>query len=475
MLKQIFNKRISRNSLLTLLLSILLVLNFQNCDRLIMAESGSNQASGNGQGYDGLTSSGNGQGYDGFASTTGVYYQYIDQIKCNTGSNATYSSKIDFGTVSAPLNPPQVYNNECSGTAPINLSADYLSYKPYSDRIITFEKGIYEKFSAAPTSVANAPIAFCQTTSDLNTGLDVLIRRNNVGGDYTAEIYLGREQQNSGFRYEKRYIQKFNVSRSTSSLSNTVYRADYFNLLSRAVNPSGISDGSISATIDGVSYSNLSIICKQQAPVSDSLLPTRTVVVNAAPTANFSHTCTHQACSFTNLSSDSDGSIVSSAWSLGDGTSSNATNPSYNYTTGGVYSVTLTVTDNGGRSASIMRSFTVTSTPPSMPGPTLNVIAAVDGSTDMFFVANNTTINFSVQGLGVGTAAALWTSSSTTTCPVFTSYTSASSQGWVMNSSNEWTSTQVFTTTPGVSKTVALCFHNTSNGTSSKILVSVNP
>lgn len=480
MLNLLLSKKINRFSLLPLLLSLILVLIFQNCDKLVLTEDISNQASGNGQGYDGLTSSGNGQGYDGFAATTGVYYQYIDQIKCNGSSNTTYSSKIDFGTVSAPLNPPQVYNNECSSSGAINLSADYLSYKPYSDRIITFEKGIYEKFSATPTNVSNAPVAFCQTTANVNTGVDVLIRRNSAGGDYTAEIYLGLEQQNSSFKYEKRYIQKFNVTKSEASLSNTVYRADHFNLLSRTPNSNGISDGSLSTTIDGVNYSNLSIICKQQAPVSETLLP-RAPVSNAPPTADFSFSCNNLTCDFTNLSTDSDGRIASSSWSFGDGAGSALMNANHTYAGAGMYSVSLTVTDSGGSTATVTKSVSVTSAPAT--GPTITLILAVDGGFDNVILANNTTINFSVQRLGLGTNARVWTASvnrtssavTPPTCPAVASYLSASSQGWVMDSSDNWSLSQTFSANAGVTKFLVYCFYNTSSGISSSVNLTVNP
>ena len=45
---------------------------------------------------------------------------------------------------------------------------------------------------------------------------------------------------------------------------------------------------------------------------------------------------------------DNDGSIASRSWTFGDGSSSNATNPSYVYTTPGTYTAQLTITDNNG-------------------------------------------------------------------------------------------------------------------------------
>jgi PKD repeat protein len=75
---------------------------------------------------------------------------------------------------------------------------------------------------------------------------------------------------------------------------------------------------------------------------------------NSPPTAAFTSNCTNLHCDFTNTSSDSDGTIASSSWDFGDtvGTSTD-TSPSYDYTAGGTYQVTLTVTDNQGAHTSI--------------------------------------------------------------------------------------------------------------------------
>lgn len=80
---------------------------------------------------------------------------------------------------------------------------------------------------------------------------------------------------------------------------------------------------------------------------------------NTAPVANFSFTTSALTANFTDSSSDSDGSIASRSWNFGDGTSSTATNPSHTYAAAGTYSVSLTVTDNGGASNTKTSSVTV--------------------------------------------------------------------------------------------------------------------
>ncbi|MBL8297748.1 MAG: exo-alpha-sialidase, partial [Rhodanobacteraceae bacterium] len=69
---------------------------------------------------------------------------------------------------------------------------------------------------------------------------------------------------------------------------------------------------------------------------------------NAAPTANFSFTTSGLTATFTDSSTDSDGTIASRSWNFGDGSTSTATNPTKTYAAAGTYTVTLTVTDNAG-------------------------------------------------------------------------------------------------------------------------------
>jgi PKD repeat protein len=69
---------------------------------------------------------------------------------------------------------------------------------------------------------------------------------------------------------------------------------------------------------------------------------------NSPPVANYTVVTSGLTATFTDTSTDSDGTIASRAWNFGDGTTSTATNPSKTYTAAGTYTVTLTVTDNTG-------------------------------------------------------------------------------------------------------------------------------
>jgi hypothetical protein len=62
---------------------------------------------------------------------------------------------------------------------------------------------------------------------------------------------------------------------------------------------------------------------------------------------------------FTASASDPDGTIASYSWNFGDGTTATGATTSHVYGIGGTYSVTLTITDNGGVTSSVTHDVTV--------------------------------------------------------------------------------------------------------------------
>jgi len=82
---------------------------------------------------------------------------------------------------------------------------------------------------------------------------------------------------------------------------------------------------------------------------------------NVPPVANFSDSISGLTVNFTDSSTDSDGTIASRSWNFGDGGTSTATNPSHTYSAAGTYTVSLTVTDNGGATNTKTQSVTVSS------------------------------------------------------------------------------------------------------------------
>jgi parallel beta-helix repeat protein len=87
-------------------------------------------------------------------------------------------------------------------------------------------------------------------------------------------------------------------------------------------------------------------------------------VLNVGPTASFSFFSPflpkiNDTMHFTDTSIDTDGTVVSWSWDFGDGTRSNMRSPAHNYTAGGTYQVSLTVTDNDGASDTATEYITI--------------------------------------------------------------------------------------------------------------------
>jgi hypothetical protein len=81
---------------------------------------------------------------------------------------------------------------------------------------------------------------------------------------------------------------------------------------------------------------------------------------NNSPTADFSYATRRKLFTFTDRSTDSDGTIKSWIWDFGDGKTSTEQNPSHRYVKFRNYSVTLTVTDDRGESNSTLKNITIT-------------------------------------------------------------------------------------------------------------------
>src|SRR5439155_662001 len=103
---------------------------------------------------------------------------------------------------------------------------------------------------------------------------------------------------------------------------------------------------------------------------------------NQPPTAAFTSSCSGLTCSFTDQSTDPDGSVIGWSWNFGDGATSNSRNPSHPYGATGDYTVTLTVTDDAGASSAPV-THTVSPRAPNQP-PTAAFTSSCSGLTCSF-------------------------------------------------------------------------------------------
>jgi PKD repeat protein len=108
---------------------------------------------------------------------------------------------------------------------------------------------------------------------------------------------------------------------------------------------------------------------------------------NSPPTADLTWSCTGLDCSFTDASSDTDGSVTAWAWNFGDDNTSDVANPSHTYVAEGVYTVSLTVIDDeGSPSSPVSKQVTVR-----LPGSNLDPVANFTSA------CSNLTCNFTDQ------------------------------------------------------------------------------
>jgi PKD repeat protein len=116
----------------------------------------------------------------------------------------------------------------------------------------------------------------------------------------------------------------------------------------------------------------VTLSAKDELTNSTTAPATRPIVVaDELPTASFIAPSAAQekiAVKFEGAGNDPDGSIVSYAWSFGDGTESGGATPEHTYTLGGTYTVTLTVTDSAGRSGAIAHPVMVSGAPATVTG-----------------------------------------------------------------------------------------------------------
>ena len=108
---------------------------------------------------------------------------------------------------------------------------------------------------------------------------------------------------------------------------------------------------------------------------------TVTVVANQAPTAGFNASSALLQVTFTDSSTDSDGTVTGWSWDFGDGNNSTQQNPIHSYASYDTYTVSLTVTDNDGATDNYTASVEVAA---DLVAPVISLLGANPDSVDQY-------------------------------------------------------------------------------------------
>ena len=201
----------------------------------------------------------------------------------------------------------------------------------------------------------------------------------------TSETLIGSEvvvpglTATPGVQYSIR-VQVFGTNPTTINLkvwqTNTAEPAAW--TVSRTDSTAGLQTAGIVGLTGFVSANSTT------APVTFSFDDFTVRPSNLPPSPAFTSTCTDLACSFDASSSTDDGTIASYTWNFGDGSTATGVTPSHTFATAGTYTVTLTVTDNGGVSSYVSHPLTVAIDQPPTAAFTsscTNLGCSFDGST----------------------------------------------------------------------------------------------
>jgi hypothetical protein len=165
-------------------------------------------------------------------------------------------------------------------------------------------------------------------------------------------IITGSSQVNesSGAQYILTAIYSDGSSTEVTSFASWIDNSSYASINSNGylTTSSVVSDQSCTITASYGGQSDTHNVTIEDIPLNNS------------PAVDFSYATRRKEVTFTDRSTDSDGTIVSWFWDFGDGKYSAEQNPRHRYVKFGNYSATLTVTDNEEVSNSISKTVSIT-------------------------------------------------------------------------------------------------------------------
>jgi len=263
---------------------------------------------------------------------------------------------------------PAIYTMQADGTAVTFFvnSASEPTWMPAKVPIATFKvscSGTICNFDASGSKDSYGTItSYAWNFGDGTTGAGASLAHTYAGGgNYTVKLIV---TDNSGATGTK--IQAFTINPVASfTFSCNGLTCNFDGSGSKDLNATitsyawNFGDGTSGAGVTtGHTYAaggSYNITLTVTGSLGRTSMQSKAVIANDPPVASFTFSCTGLTCSFNGSASrDSDGTITNYAWTFGDGwstpTGAATASPtvSHTYAAGGTYTVTLTVTDNGG-------------------------------------------------------------------------------------------------------------------------------
>jgi gliding motility-associated-like protein len=323
------------------------------------------------------------------ASTCGLSVNFHNTSSMSSGNITTYSWDFGDGSTSSLENPNHTYANQ--GTYNVSL-------------IVGSPRGCYDTviqpITLNPQPVANfsfangcqfAPVAFTDMTNlpqgnvnqwlwDFGDGSANATTQNPTHSynGYGVYIITFTATSNQGcsatisqsITIGSKPTANFNILQSTPC-SNAVAFSNTSNISSGSISTYQWAFGDGNTSINTNTFNNyanagtynVQLIVTSTAGCKDTMV--MPVTISPLPTVAFyaNAACANAITSFTNNSSVTGGSIISTNWVFGDGSFSSLSQPSHQYAGAGSYSVTLTVNSDHNCSNSLTQIVTVNPIP----------------------------------------------------------------------------------------------------------------